>query len=111
MRSINAYTIFQLMHSTNGQPSRIANGSFGTGYSAYPYSCRFFDEALHDVYPGDVYVAASGNNGYDRNNKVSKMRTVGNPAACKNTLAGKFQLTLFVYCQEYNLTLIIFLHF
>jgi len=87
LRSLNAYSIFQLMHSTGGQPSRIASGSFATAYRAYPYSCRFFDEALHDEYSGDLYVTSSGNSGYDSSKGTSKMRTVGNPASCKNTLA------------------------
>eukprot|EP00551_Chaetoceros_affinis_P000335 CAMPEP_0203633872 /NCGR_PEP_ID=MMETSP0088-20131115/943_1 /ASSEMBLY_ACC=CAM_ASM_001087 /TAXON_ID=426623 /ORGANISM="Chaetoceros affinis, Strain CCMP159" /LENGTH=523 /DNA_ID=CAMNT_0050487345 /DNA_START=23 /DNA_END=1594 /DNA_ORIENTATION=+ len=87
LRMPNAYSIFESMHSTSGTPSRIASGSSSTAYKAYPFSCRFFDEVLHDMYPGDLYVASTGNDGYDRSTKVSKMRTVGNPAACKNTLA------------------------
>eukprot|EP00551_Chaetoceros_affinis_P003695 CAMPEP_0203647088 /NCGR_PEP_ID=MMETSP0088-20131115/14746_1 /ASSEMBLY_ACC=CAM_ASM_001087 /TAXON_ID=426623 /ORGANISM="Chaetoceros affinis, Strain CCMP159" /LENGTH=94 /DNA_ID=CAMNT_0050504583 /DNA_START=24 /DNA_END=305 /DNA_ORIENTATION=+ len=75
------------MHSTAGTPSRIASGSFSTSYTAYPFSCRFLDEVLHDMYPGDLYVASAGNHGYDKDKKVSKMRTIGNPASCKNTLA------------------------
>lgn len=84
-----ANTFFESMHSTNVSPARIANGSWMTQYRPYPFSCKFFDEALHDNYQGDVYVASAGNGGLDNDTLTSKPRTVGNPASCKNTLAGK----------------------
>lgn len=83
----NAYSIFESMHSTSGTPSRIASGSWAIAYRPYPYSYRFFDEALHDSYQGDLYVTSTGNDGYDDKNLVSKMRSVENPGSCKNTLA------------------------
>ena len=92
----SAFTLFESMHSTNGKPARVANGSWNTRYRAYPFSCRFFDEALHGVYDGDLYVASAGNEGLNDSSMVSKERTIGNPASCKNTLAGKkFDLTFF----------------
>ena len=96
----NAFSIFESMHSTSGTPSRIASGSWATAYRAYPYSCKFFDEALHDSFQGDLYVASTGNDGYDDRNLVSRMRSVGNPASCKNTLAGKFNLLIFLVIKK-----------
>ena len=85
----SAFTLFESMHSTTDRPARIGNGSWNTRYRAYPFSCRFFDEALHDKYEGDVYVASAGNDGFNSSLMQSKSRTIGNPASCKNTLAGK----------------------
>jgi len=82
-----AFTIFQSMHSTTGEPSRVASGSWATAYRSYPMSCKWFDEALHDTYFDDLYIASAGNDGYDEVNNVSRPRTLGNPASCKNTLA------------------------
>ena len=85
----SAYTFFESMHNTNGRHARVANGSWNTRYRAYPFSCKFFDEALHETFQGDLFVASAGNEGLHDNNAQSKERTVGNPASCKNTLAGK----------------------
>ena len=92
-----AFTIFQSMHSTTGEPSRVASGSWATAYRSYPMSCKWFDEALHDTYFDDLYIASAGNDGYDEVNNVSRPRTLGNPASCKNTLAGTFHLTLLYF--------------
>ena len=89
-RLINAYTFFESMHDTNGLQARIANGSWNTRYRAYPFSCKFFDEALHGEYQGDLFVSSAGNDGLDSDILRSKHRTIGNPASCKNTLAGKY---------------------
>lgn len=86
----SAFTLFESMHSTEDRPARIANGSWNTRYRAYPFSCRFFDEALHGTYQGDLYIASAGNDGLDSSTNESRYRTIGNPASCKNTLAGKF---------------------
>jgi hypothetical protein len=85
----SAYTFFESMHSTNKKPARIANGSWNTRYIAYPFSCKFFDEALHSEYQGDLFVASAGNEGLDHKTMTSKHMTIGNPASCKNTVAGK----------------------
>lgn len=85
------FKLFASMHSTNQFPARIANGSWNTPFSPYPTMCRFFDKALHGRYTGDLYVASAGNDGLDVQNLKSRVRTIGNPAACKNTLAGKFR--------------------
>ena len=87
----SAFTLFESMHNTTegGKPARIANGSWGTRYRAYPYSCKFFDEALHGKFEGDLYVASAGNEGLNTAKMTSIERTIGNPASCKNTLAGK----------------------
>ena len=77
------------MHSTEGKPARIANGSFTASYRPYPSICKFFDEELHGDFQGDLFVASAGNNGLDEATMKSKGKTIGNPAACKNTLAGK----------------------
>ena len=85
----SASTLFESMHDTNGKPARVANGSWNTRYRAYPFSCKFFDEALHDKFQGDLYVASAGNEGFNDAAVKSRERTIGNPASCKNTLAGK----------------------
>ena len=85
----NAYTFFESMHNTNGKHARVANGSWNTRYRSYSASCKFFDEALHETFQGDLFVASAGNEGLDDTNALSKERTVGNPASCKNTLAGE----------------------
>ena len=36
-----------------------------------------------------VFVASAGNDGGKTSLNTSQMNTIGNPAACKNTLAGK----------------------
>ena len=83
------FRLFESMHSTDKFPARIANGSWNVPYSPYPTLCRFFDKALHKKYPGDLYVASAGNDGLDENRMESRVMTIGNPASCKNTLAGK----------------------
>lgn len=83
------YAFFESMHSTDDTPARIANGSWNTQYSPYPFSCKFFDSALYHNYQGDVYIASAGNDGLDETTMKSKYRTIGNPASCKNTIAGK----------------------
>ena len=85
----SAFTLFESMHATDGKPARVANGSWNTRYRAYPFSCRWFDEALHGDYQGDLYVASAGNEGLDDSTMQSRERTIGNPASCKNTIAGK----------------------
>lgn len=87
MNSALPFRLFQSMHSTNGNPARVAVGSFDTKYRPYSFTCKFFDEALYGTYKGDLYVASAGNNGLDVAMKRSRIRTIGNPAACKNTLA------------------------
>ena len=96
----SAYTIFDSMHSTDKTPARIANGSWNTLYRAYPFSCKFFDEALYNDYEGDLYVASAGNDGYDEATMSSRERTIGNPASCKNTLAGKYN-EVFLVIMKY----------
>ena len=91
MNSDLAFRLFRSMHSTNGTPARVAVGSFDTKYRPYSFSCKFFDEALYGPYRGDLYVASAGNDGLDEGSIESKMRTIGNPASCKNTLAGKLR--------------------
>ena len=83
------------MHSTEEKPARIANGSFMASYRPYPSICKFFDEALHGDFRGDLYIASAGNDGLDEVSMQSRERTIGNPAACKNTLAGKL---ICVFC-------------
>ena len=85
----SAYTFFESMHDTVGEPARVANGSWMTLYRAYPFSCKWFDEALYESYDGDLYVASAGNEGLDEETMTSREYTIGNPASCKNTLAGK----------------------
>ena len=82
--------LFESMHNTNGKPARVANGSWNTRYRPYPSSCKYFDDALHDKFQGDLYVASSGNDGYNEKAVKSIDKTIGNPASCKNTLAGKY---------------------
>lgn len=89
MHSDLAFRLFQSMHSTKRTPARVAVGSFDTKYRPYSFSCKFFDEALYGPYKGDLYVASAGNNGLDKELKRSIVRSIGNPASCKNTLAGK----------------------
>lgn len=76
--------IFQIMYN-NGNGAKIANGSFSTTYSVYRTSCRMYDNELFGDYQELVYVASAGNEGLDGNK--SRMNTIGNPAACKNTIA------------------------
>ncbi len=101
----SAFDVLRSMHSTNGNPARVANGSWNTRYRSNPFSCKFFDEALHGVYKGDLYVASAGNEGLDDSTMTSRVRTIGNPAACKNTLAGKY------HQQQNNKKFIAILHF
>ena len=61
-----------------------------TKYCPYPFSCKFFDELLHGEFIGDLYVASAGIDGLDEATMQSKQRTIGNPASCKNTLAGTY---------------------
>ena len=88
----NAFIFFKSMHNTDGKHARVANGSWNTRYRSYSASCKFFDEALHGTYQGDLFVASAGNEGLDNNNLQSKERTIGNPASCKNTLAGEYSI-------------------
>lgn len=71
----------------NGNGAKIANGSWSTKYRAYSTSCRLFDDELYNDYQDVVYVASAGNSGRNAQMNASQMRTVGNPAGCKNTLA------------------------
>ncbi len=88
----SAYTFFESMHSTDKTPARIANASFGTKYRPYPISCRFFDDALYGTYQGDLFVTSAGNSGLDDQSLESIGNTIGNPASCKNTLAGELHI-------------------
>ena len=85
----SAYDFFESMHSTQSNPARIANGSFITPYRAYPSSCKYFDDALYGKFQGDLFVASAGNGGLNTASMESIDRTIGNPASCKNTLAGE----------------------
>ena len=98
----SAYEFFNSMHSTDKTPARVANGSWNTQYRAYPFSCKFFDENLHGEFKGDLYIASAGNEGLDESTMQSKERTIGNPASCKNTLAGKFAALLRFYDSHSN---------
>jgi hypothetical protein len=91
------YAFFESMHSTNDTPATIANGSWNTQYSPYPFSCKFFDSALYDKYQGDVYIASAGNDGLDESMMKSRDRSIGNPASCKNTIAGKSVNTSLIF--------------
>ncbi len=84
-----AYRLFESMHDTDKLPARVAVGSFNTRFRPYPFSCKFFDEALHGRFKGDLYVASAGNDGLDNKSLRSKDKTIGNPASCKNTMAGE----------------------
>ena len=79
------------MHSSpeNTKPARIANASFGTSRKPYPSMCKDLDRLLYGDYQGDLYVASAGNYGLDKILVKSVDRTIVNPAACKNSLAGK----------------------
>ena len=90
------------MHSTDKTPARVANGSWSTKYRPYPLSCKFFDDNLHGEFKGDLYIASAGNEGFDESTMQSKERTIGNPASCKNTLAGKFAALLRFYYSHSN---------
>ena len=86
----SVYDLFESMHSAHaGNPARVANGSFMTPYRAYPSSCKHFDDALYGKFQGDLFIASAGNGGLDKVSMKSIYRTIGNPASCKNTLAGK----------------------
>jgi len=76
--------IFAAMYN-NGAGAKIANGSFSTNYSVYKTSCKMYDDELFGTYQEIAYVASAGNKG--ANGSVSRMETIGNPAACKNTIA------------------------
>jgi hypothetical protein len=76
--------LFAAMYN-GGTGAKIANGSFSTTYSVYRTSCRMYDDELFGDYQEIVYVASAGNEGLNGN--VSRMNTIGNPAACKNTIA------------------------
>ena len=78
--------LFRSMYN-NGDGAKIANGSWSTKYRAYPTSCRMYDDELYEDYQDVVFVASAGNYGRNPKLNVSQMRTVGNPAGCKNTLA------------------------
>ena len=94
----SAYTLFKSMHSTDKTPARVANGSWNTKYRPYPFSCKFFDENLHGEFKGDLYIASAGNEGLDEIKMKSKQRrTIGNPASCKNTLAGKYVVMILCF--------------
>ena len=88
MHNVNIF--FRSMHDTDKTPARVANGSWDTKYRPYPLSCKFFDKNLHGKFKGDLYVASAGNKGLNETTMLSKERTIGNPASCKNTLAGKY---------------------
>jgi hypothetical protein len=76
--------LFKSMYN-NGNGAKIANGSFSTRYSVYKTSCRIYDNYLYGDYQDILYVASAGNEG--SSGGTSRMNTIGNPAACKNTLA------------------------
>jgi hypothetical protein len=76
--------LFRSMYN-NGNGAKIANGSFSTRYSVYKTSCRMYDNYLYGDYQDILYVASAGNEG--SSGGTSMMNTIGNPAACKNTLA------------------------
>eukprot|EP00558_Chaetoceros_sp_UNC1202_P001501 CAMPEP_0197258810 /NCGR_PEP_ID=MMETSP1429-20130617/83188_1 /TAXON_ID=49237 /ORGANISM="Chaetoceros sp., Strain UNC1202" /LENGTH=710 /DNA_ID=CAMNT_0042722995 /DNA_START=11 /DNA_END=2143 /DNA_ORIENTATION=- len=71
----------------DGKGAKIANGSWSTKYRAYPTSCRMYDDELYEDYQDIVFVASAGNYGRDVKSNKSQMRSIGNPAGCKNTLA------------------------
>ena len=48
-----------------------------------------YDDLLYGEFQDVVFVASAGNDGGKTSLNTSQMNTIGNPAACKNTLAGK----------------------
>jgi hypothetical protein len=84
----NAYTFLDSMHSTNGRPARIAHGSWRTSFRKYPFSCKFFDEALNGKYQGDLFITSPRTEGTDEETISSKANAISDPTSCKNTLVG-----------------------
>ena len=82
------YAAFNSMYN-NGNGAKIANVSWSTKYSTYRTSCRMYDDLLYGEFQDVVFVASAGNDGGNPSLNTSQMNTIGNPAACKNTLAGK----------------------
>jgi hypothetical protein len=87
----------------NGKGAKIANGSWSSLHRQYSSSCRAFDEALYEDYQDLVFAVSTGNTGDIKDGNDSLL--VGDPAACKNTLGGKWQefniFLLFVHCLIY----------
>jgi len=82
------YAALKSMYN-NGNGAKIANASWSTRYSKYRTSCRMYDDLLYGEFQDVVFVASAGNDGRNPSLNTSQMNTIGNPAACKNTLAGK----------------------
>ena len=82
--------ILTSMHN-GGNGSKIANASWSTKFSAYSTACRMYDNYLYEDFQDVVFVASAGNGGRNNTSNSSQMRSIGNPAACKNTVAGKIR--------------------
>ena len=88
---------FDSMHKTENKPARITNTSFVVGVdketgktmSSYRSMCKELDRKLHGEFQDDLYVASTGNGGFHQTSMKSRYISIGFPAACKNSLAGK----------------------
>jgi hypothetical protein len=88
---LSAYTspgprkIFRSAENGDGG-AKIINTSWSSSYKGYyTGTCRNYDEALYDN-PETVVVASIGNS----NGRSDGVGTVGDPASCKNSIAGKY---------------------
>ena len=81
----------------NGKGAKVANGSWSSAYRSYSLRCTEYDGALQKF--GDVvFIASAGNDG---NDSEDPMNTIGDPASCKNIIAGMYKLHYFVFVVHF----------
>ena len=85
---------FSSIYDASGDGAKIANGSWSSSYRPYSFRCRLYDEELRDNYPEILFVASAGNEGNDYPGEP--MNTIGDPASCKNVMAGTYVHTRFI---------------
>ena len=78
----------------DGDGAKIANGSWSSKYRSYSFRCRMYDEELREDFPEILFVASAGNYGNDYPGQP--MNTIGDPASCKNVMAGAYVSTRFI---------------
>ena len=83
------YSIFGSMQK-DAVGCRISNGSWSAPtFGKYTTRCRLYDNALHEQYSDVLFVTSAGNRGNDVPGE--QYGTIGDPASCKNTLAGMWR--------------------
>ena len=93
----------------NGNGAKIANLSWSAGHRAYSLRCVNIDRALQEDYDDVVVLASAGNEGTAELN--GSYSTIGDPASCKNTVAGKKELTCSLSLMPMMISTILYSYF